>query len=368
MAPRCSEACRVISFAGGPSVLPPEVLNEVGQAIGEWGGTGQSVLELPFGGDEYSTIHGEFEADLRTLLALPQEYRVLVLQGGAFAQFRLVPLNLLRPSDRAAYVETGYWSARAAAEAGHVCHVAVAAHERHAIPPAETWRIPRGAVYCHVTGNETADGVQIHEFPAMGNVPLVADLTADLLTGPIEIRHFGLIYASAQKNLGAAGLTIVIIREDLLGRGRAEVPAPLDYALQARTGSRVNTPPIFAVYVAGRMLKWLRSQGGLAGAAARCQRRSEMLYRVIDERDLYSCPVHRPDRSHVSVCFHLPNAALETAFLAEARHRGLLHLEGHPASGGIRACLYNAMPEADVAVLADFMTEFADTNARACRR
>jgi phosphoserine aminotransferase len=349
----------MVSFAGGPAILPPEVLHEVQEAVGDWRGSGLSVLEVPFGSSEYATIQQEMEGDLRALLVLPPNYRVLLLQGGAFAQFRLVPLNLLGSSDCAAYVETGYWSARAMAEAGNVCRVAVAARARHAVPPVGTWCIPREAVYCHITGNETADGVQFHEFPVLDEIPVVADLTADLLTGPIDIRRFGLIYASAQKNLGAAGLTIVIVREDLLAGGRPEIPAPLNYARQAGANNRVNTPPIFAVFVAGRMLKWLRRQGGLAQAAARCRRRSEMLYRAIEESDFYTCPVRGADRSRVSICFHLPDPALESTFLAQARQRGLLHLNGHSAIGGLRACLYNAMPEAGVAALVAFMTEFA---------
>ena len=358
MARRCSEHRTVISFASGPAVLPPEVLSEVQEAVGAWDGSGQSVLELPFGGPDYATIQSEFEAEARALLSLPPTYKILLLQGGAFAQFRLVPLNLLRSTDRAAYVETGYWSARAIAEAREVCRVAVVAQADAAIPPVATWQLPRDTVYCHVTGNETADGVQMHRFPALGEVPLVADLTADLFTGPIDIQPFGVIYASAQKNLGAPGLTVVIVREDLLGRVRAEVPAPFDYTRQASTGSRVNTPPIFSVFVASRMLKWLGRQGGLTAAAARCERRSRMLYHVIDASQLYTCPVRAADRSRISVCFHLPDAAQDAAFLAEAQRRGLWHLAGHPTRGGIRACLYNAMPESSVALLADFMHDF----------
>lgn len=346
-------------------MLPPEVLAEVQEAVGEWGCSGQSVLELPFTGQAYAAIQREAEADLRALLGVPPQYRVLFLQGGAYAQFGVVPLNLLSPDRCAAYVETGYWSARAMSEATSVCRVVVAARARGRIPPPATWRIPDGAAYCHITGNETADGVQFHHFPALDRVALVGDLTADLLTGPIDIERFGLIYASAQKNLGAAGLTVVIVRENLLGRGRGGIPAPLDYARQAASGSRVNTPPVFAVFVAGRMLKWLRRHGGLAQAATRCRRRSETLYAAIEASDLYRCDVEREDRSRISVCFHLADAGLETVFLAEAQRRGLHHLTGHPAQGGIRACLYNAMPESGVVALADFMAEFAHTH-RAC--
>ncbi len=358
----CSERARPISFAGGPSILPPEVLAEVQEAVGELGCSGQSVLELPFTGPGYAAIQDEAETDLRALLGVPPQYRVLFLQGGAYAQFRLVPINLLGPGECAAYVETGYWSARAITEAASVCRVVVAARALNRVPPPATWRIPDEAGYCHVTGNETADGVQLHHVPALERVALVGDLTADLLTGPIDIARFGLIYASAQKNLGAAGLTIVILREDLLGRGRAGIPGPLDYARQAANASRVNTPPVFAVFVAGRMLKWLRRQGGLTQAAARCRRRSETLYAAIEASNFYRCDVEPDDRSRISVCFHLADAGLEPDFLAEAQRRGLHHLRGHPARGGIRACLYNAMPESGAAALADFMAEFAHTH------
>ena len=365
MGPRSSEPARPLSFAGGPSILPLEVLSEVQQAVGEWGCSGHSVLELPFTGHEYAAIQSEAETDLRALLGLPPHYCVLFLQGGAYAQFRLVPLNLLGPNECAAYVETGYWSERAASEARSVCRVVVAAHDRNRVPPPATWRIPEEAAYCHITGNETADGVQFHHFPALDHVELVGDLTADLLTGPVDIERFGLIYASAQKNLGAAGLTVVIVRDDLLDRARPGIPGPLDYARQVASRSRVNTPPVFAVFVAGRMLKWLRRHGGLAQAAARCQRRSERLYAAIEASDLYRCRVSREDRSRISVCFHLADASLESDFLAEAGRRGLHHLKGHPAQGGIRACLYNAMPESGAAALADFMMEFAHIH-RAC--
>lgn len=362
MALCCSERTGRFSFAGAASGLPAEVLADVRQAVSGWHGSGMSVLELPFAGTDFLAIQRDAEATLRALLAIPPDYHVLFLQGGVTAQFRLVPLNLLGARDCAAYVETGHWSARAVAEAGRVCRVAIAARTRNRIPPADTWRIPPGAAYCHITGNETADGVQFHHVPSSAGVPLIADLTADLLTGPLDIGRFGLIYASAQKNLGIAGLTVVIARADLLGVARAEVPAPFNYARQVATESRINTPPVFAVFVAGRMLKWLQHHGGLAAAAERCRRRSESVYAVIDAGDFYRCHVRPADRSHVSISFHLPSAALEAAFLIEAERQGLLHLQGHPSVGGIRACLYNAMPTAGADALAAFMAEFVDAH------
>ncbi len=362
MEQHCSEPRQRLSFAGGASALPPEVLAEVRDAIGEWNGCGQSILELAFTEHDFTAIQEEAEADLRALLALPGGYRVLFLAGGAFAQFRLVPLNLLAAGDGAAYVDTGLWSQRAIEEAACLSRVTIAARGRNHVPPVATWDIPADAAYCHITGNETADGVQFHQFPTLARAPLVADLTADLLTAPLTVERFGLIYASAQKNLGAAGLTLVILREDLLGKGREGIPAPLDYARQAAAASRVNTPPMFALFVAGRMLKWLRRQGGLEAAAERCRERSDLLYAAITASDLYRCPVAAPDRSQISVCFHLANPALEPEFLAQAARRGLWYLRGHPARGGLRACLYNAMPLATAAALADFMAEFAHTH------
>ena len=362
MAQRCSERAGWLSFSGAASVLPAEVLAEVRQAIGMWQGSGTSVLELPFAGADFIAIQREAEATLREMLAVPAHYHVLFLQGGATAQFRLVPLNLLGARDCAAYVETGHWSGRAIAEAAQVCRPAIAARARNRIPPADTWRIPPGAAYCHITGNETADGVQFHHIPSWADVPLVADLTADLLTGPLDVERFGLIYASAQKNLGIPGLTVVIVRADLLGTARAEVPAPFDYARQVAAQSRINTPPVFPIFVADRVLQWLKRHGGLVAAAVRCQRRSESVYAAIDASDFYRCPARPTDRSRISICFRLPSTTLEAAFLKAAEQQGLLHLQGHPSVGGIRACLYNAMPEAGADRLAAFMAEFADAH------
>ncbi|MBX5455194.1 MAG: 3-phosphoserine/phosphohydroxythreonine transaminase [Acidobacteriia bacterium] len=354
---------RSLSFATGAGSLPAEVLAEIREGLVSWRGSGLSVLELPFTGAKFQTILAEAEQDLRDLLDIPASYRVLFLQGGAFAQFRLVPLNLLRAGESASYVETGYWSARAMAEARALCPVVVAARARKAVPPFAEWRIPPDAAYCHITTNETAEGVQFHEIPVLSRTPLVADMTADLLTGPLDIRRFGLIYASAQKNLGAAGLTLVIVREDLLGRGQDVVPAPLDYTRQARAGNRINTPPTFAIYVAGLMLKWLKRQGGLNVIAERNRRKAAKLYAAIETGGFYHCPVPPPHRSSVTVCFHLPDAVQEAAFLEAAAQAGLLNLQGHPAVGGIRAALYNGVTEAAVDALVAFMAEFAAKHA-----
>jgi phosphoserine aminotransferase len=364
MLARHSGVHKVWSFASGPAAIPAEVLAEVQRDLVDWSGSGLSILELPFAGVEFAAIQDEVETDLRILLGLSSDFRVLFLQGGASAHFSLVPLNLLGESDVAAYVETGYWSARALAQAGRVCAVHLAARGRRTIPPLDTWRVPSRAGYCHVTTNETADGLQFHDVPDLGDVPLVADMTADLLTRPVDLQRYGLVYASAQKNLGAAGLTLVIVRNDLLGRTRTETPAPLDYTLQAKECSRVNTPPMFAIYLMGRMLKWLRRLGGVAAMGQRNLRKSSRLYDAIESSDFYVCPVPRAHRSNVNVCFRLPTASLTTEFLEAARSCGLVHLSGHHSVGGIRASLYNAVPEEAVELLAGFMDEFA----RACRK
>ncbi len=359
-----SNPFQIRSFASGPAAIPAEVLAEVRRDLADWSGSGLSILELPFAGAEFTEIQDEAETDLRLLLGLPPHFRVLFLQGGASAHFSLVPLNLLSEGDVASYVETGYWSARAVSQARRVCAVHIAARGQRAIPPFDTWRVANGAGYCHITTNEAADGLQFHDVPDLNGVPLVADMTADLLTRPVDFARYGLVYASAQKNLGTAGLTVVIVRDDLLGHARPGTPAPFDYALQVKERSRVNTPPMFAIYLMGRMLKWLQRLGGLAAVAERNLRKSSRLYDAIESSEFYVCPIPRRDRSNVNVCFRLPTASLTTEFLEAARSRGLLHLSGHHSVGGIRASLYNAVPEEAVELLAGFMDEFA----RACRK
>ena len=268
-------------------------------------------------------------------------------------------MNFLGHASHCDYVQSGYWSRRAVEEAAAYCDARVIAtgSDTH-LPRAGTWRQSADAAYCHFTSNETADGLQFHSFPQSIAVPLVADMTADFLTRRIPVERFGLIYASAQKNLGASGLTIVIVREDLLGRARRGTPAPFDYTRQAATRSKVNTPPTFAVIVASRMLRWLLMNGGLQAAAERNGRKSEKLYAAIDGSGFYQCSVALADRSLVNVCFRLAEARLEAEFLQEAEANGLFHLRGHANVGGLRASLYNPTPEAAVDALVSFMSRF----------
>ena len=349
----------VYSFASGPSALPREVLAQLASDIEGYGGSALSALELPFSVGAFLDVLTEAEHDLRALLDVPPNYRVLFLQGGASAQFALLPMNLLGVRRHCDYVVGGHWSRRAAAEASRAADVRViASGDGISLPDPQSWRRSPDAAYCHYTTNETADGLQFHTFPDPSEVPLVSDMTADLLTGCTPVERFGLIYASAQKNLGAAGLTLVIVREDLLGRARQETPAPFDYGRQAEAGSRINTPPTFAVIVAHRILRWLRETGGLAEAEACGQRKSAKLYAAIDSDDFYLCPAALQHRSRINVCFRLSEPRLEEMFLDEAAATGLLHLKGHSNVGGLRASLYNGVSEEAVDTLVAFMTDF----------
>lgn len=347
------------NFGSAQSILPRSVLAAIFHDIAGWRDRGISLLELPFVHTDFADLLTQIETDLRALLALSQRHHILLLAGGATAQFGLLPMNLLGDKHRADYVETGYWSRRAMMAARPWCDVHRAAQGDGTFLP-QIWHLSADAAYCHVTTNETADGLQFHELPDTGDVPLVADMTADFLTRPIPIEQFDLIYASAQKNLGIAGLTIVVLRDNLLNRAKPGVPAPFDYSAQAKAESKVNTPPTFAVAVTAKMLNWLRENGGLAAIGARNARKSARLYAEIDADEFYQSHVRAADRSLVSVCFHLPDSRLDAMFLAKAEANGFFQLHGHPSVGGIRASLYNAVSEEAVDALASFMADFRD--------
>jgi phosphoserine aminotransferase len=353
----------VWNFAAGPGAMPAEVLARLREELTDFRGSGQSPLELPFTGTEFRETIARAEADLRALLAVPDEYAVLFLQGGASAQFSLVPLNLLGGSEHADYLETGYWSRKCIAEAQRFCQVNVAASSAQTgfdrIPDPRQWRVSTGAAYTHITGNETADGVEYPWTPVRLRTPLVADLTSSFLTRPLDVASFGLIYASAQKNIGPAGLTIVIVQRDLLDRERPGTPAVFSYRRQVEATSMLNTPPTYAVYVAGVVFQWIAAQGGLPAMEESSLRKSALLYETIDSSGgFYHCPVLCEFRSRVNVCFRLRDESLTEAFLAQAEDQGLLNLKGHSRVGGVRASLYNAMPEAGVEALVSLMGEF----------
>ena len=357
---------RPFNFSPGPAMLPQEVLEQARDEMLDWQGGGTSVMEVSHRGKAFMACAAEAEADLRDLLAIPGNYRVLFMQGGAAAQFAIVPMNLAAPRGVSDYLNTGHWSQKALAEAqryGKV-HVAAdaAASSYRDIPAPEQWTLTKGASYVHYTPNETIGGV---EFPFVPQVtaPLVADMSSTLLSRPVDIQRFGLIYASAQKNLGPAGLCVVIVREELLGHARPETPSVFNYKLVADGESMLNTPPTLSWYLAGLVFKWLKRQGGLTAMAERNRTKAERLYRAIDQSGFYSNTVATRCRSWMNVPFTLPRPELDAPFLKEAAGAGLLNLKGHRALGGMRASLYNAMPPEGVDALIAFMADFARRHA-----
>ncbi len=354
---------RVFNFSSGPAALPLEVLEQARAELTDWGGSGMSVMEVSHRGKAFTALAAETEARLRALLSIPSAYRVLFLQGGATGQFAAVPLNLARRGAVADYLNTGMWSARAIEEAGRLgvaVHVAAdqAASKYTTVPASQALRLTPQAAYVHYTPNETIGGVEFPYVPDTGDVPLVADMSSTLLSRPIEVSRFGLIYAGAQKNIGPSGLCVVIVHEGLLGRAREDTPTILDYTRMAAHGSMLNTPPTFAWYIAGLVLKWIEAQGGLTAMAARNRAKAELLYGLIDASGLYRNPVERSCRSWMNVPFILARPELEPLFLREADAAGLTHLQGHRSVGGLRASLYNAVPHAAVEALVAFMREF----------
>lgn len=321
-----------------------------------------SVMEMSHRGREFRTIAEQAERDLRALLDVPTTYKVLFLQGGASLQFAMVPMNLLRGRSKASYANTGSWSKKAISEAKRFCevHLAADATDRNLTyaPPPEAWTVDPDAAYIHYTPNETIEGVEFHEVPDAGDRPLVADMSSTLLSRPIDVSRYGLIYAGAQKNIGPAGLTLVIIREDLIGEASPSTPAMLDYASHAGAASLYNTPPTYAWYIAGLVFEWLRNNGGLAAMAEINQRKAEKLYGAIDTSNFYANPVDPASRSWMNVPFTLADSRLDGRFLEEASAAGLKTLEGHRSVGGMRASIYNAMPEAGVDALIAFMADF----------
>jgi phosphoserine aminotransferase len=358
---------RVFNFAAGPAVMPRPVLEAARDELLDWRGRGHSVWELPFTGADYKRIAAEAQADLRALLNIPADYEVLFMHGGASAQFSVVPLNLLDADGTADYVMTGHWAKKAIVEArrfGAVSVVAEGPEGFTALPARESWKLNPDADYCHITANETGDGLEYHWTPETGETPLVADMTSNILSRPFDVSRYGLIYAGAQKNIGPAGLCVVIVRRDLVGRARRATPSVFDYQVQIDTDGRFNTPLTYAVYLAGLVFDWLKAEGGVAAMARAAERKSGKLYRAIDGGDFYHCPVAIADRSRMNVCFGLAEPSLEPLFLTEAEAHGLVNLKGHAAIGGIRASLYNAMPEAGVDALVEFMADFAQRRAR----
>ncbi len=356
---------RVYNFSAGPAALPEEVLQQLREEMLDWHGHGMSVMEMSHRGKAFVGIAQQAEADLRELLAVPSNYKVLFLQGGATAQFAAIPLNLATTESVVDMVNTGAWSKKAIGEAKKYCKVNVvadaAASNYSHVPPQAEWKRSANAAYLHYTPNETIGGVEFPFIPD-GDVPLVADFSSTILSRPLDVSRFGVIYAGAQKNIGPAGLVVVIVRDDLLGRARADVPTVFDWKAMAADGSMLNTPATYSWYVAGLVFQWIKRQCGLGAMGERNRAKAAKLYGAIDASGFYRNPVQVDCRSWMNVPFTLPDAALDKPFAEGARKAGLVALEGHRSVGGMRASIYNAMPMAGVEALVDYMKEFQRTH------
>jgi phosphoserine aminotransferase len=353
---------RVFNFSAGPATLPESVLRQAAAEMLDWRGSGMSVMEMSHRGPEFISIHAKAEADLRTLLRIPANYKVLFLQGGAIAENAIVPMNLLRGRAGADYVHTGEWSKKSIKEAGKYCKVHVAASAEAdgftSIPKRESWQLDPKAAYVHICANETIGGVEYHFTPDVGDVPLVADMSSNILSRPVDVSRYGLIYGGAQKNIGPAGATIVIVRDDLIGQALPITPSAFDYQQQAENDSMFNTPSTYSIYIAGLVFEWILQQGGLDAIEAHNRRKAGLLYDYLDESRFFSNPVARDARSLMNVPFKLKDAALDGAFLKGAQARGMVQLKGHRSVGGMRASIYNAMPIEGVQALVAYMKEF----------
>jgi phosphoserine aminotransferase len=353
---------RVHNFSAGPAALPETVLRQVADEMLDWHGSGMSVMEMSHRGKEFIAIAAEAEALLRELLAVPADYKVLFMQGGAIGENAIVPMNLLRGKASIDFVDTGEWSKKSIKEAKKYARAHVVASSADTgydrVPPRETWQLDPDAAYVHVCSNETIGGVEYGFTPEVGDVPLVADMSSNLLSRPVDVARYGLIYGGAQKNIGPAGLTIVIVREDLIGQALPVTPSAFDYKTVADNESMYNTPPTFAIYVAGLVFRWIKERGGLAAMEAHNRAKAALLYDFLDATDFYRSPVQRDSRSLMNVPFKLRDEALDAAFLKGAEERGMVQLKGHRSVGGMRASIYNAMPVEGVMALVAYMQEF----------
>jgi phosphoserine aminotransferase len=357
---------RVYNFSAGPAALPLEVLQTIRDDIPDWQGSGMSVMEVSHRGKDFVEVAARAESNLRSLLSIPDDYSVLFTQGGATLQMSMVPMNMAGRNDTVDYVVTGSWGKKAAAEARKFCNVNVAADASDQnftyIPDEAAWQRSENAAYLHFTPNETIAGVEFHFLPS-GDTPLVGDLSSTILSRPIDVSRYGVIYAGAQKNIGPAGITVVIVRNDLLERAASSLPHLMTWRSYAESDSMTNTPPTFAWYVADLVFQYLQGLGGLDAVAEINERKARKLYAAIDGSDFYSNPVREDCRSWMNVPFILADAALDGQFLEESAAAGLTNLKGHRSVGGMRASIYNAVPETAVDALIEFMNEFERTNA-----
>ncbi len=353
---------RVHNFSAGPAALPEPVLQRAAEEMLDWHGTGMSVMEMSHRSKAFISIAEQTEARLRELLAVPDGYRVLFMQGGALGQNAIVPMNLLRGHRSIDFVDTGEWSKKTIAEARRYAAVNVAASSADSgyttIPPRADWKLDADAAYVHICSNETIGGVEYHHTPDVGAVPLVADMSSNLLSKPVDVARYGCIYGGAQKNIGPAGLTIVIVRDDLLGQALQVTPSAFDFKTVADNDSMYNTPPTYAIYIAGLVFEWIEAQGGLSGMARLNAEKAALLYDLLDASSFYRSPVARDCRSRMNVPFKLLDESLDAAFLKGAEANGMVQLKGHRSVGGMRASIYNAMPIEGVQALVAYMKDF----------
>lgn len=355
---------QVFNFSSGPAVLPPEVLRQVQAELLDWHGSGMSVMEMSHRGPEFGQILAEAEADLRTLLGIPSNYKVLFLQGGAHLQFAMLPFNFAAADSTVDFVNTGHWSKVAIKEVSRYAKVNIAASSEDKnfsyVPDEANWKRTKDAAFLHYCSNETIGGVEFNFIPQSNGVPLICDMSSNILSRPVDVSQFGMIYAGAQKNMGPSGVAVSIVREDLLGKARSDTPTMLNYKTFADNGSMYNTPPSFGIYVAGLVYKHVLAQGGLAAMEAKNIEKANVLYAAIDASNgFYHCPTALADRSRMNIPFTLADSQLDAKFLAGAEERHLLQLKGHRSVGGMRASIYNAMPLAGCQALAAYMAEFA---------
>ncbi len=357
---------RIFNFSAGPSTLPESVLLKAQEELLDWRGTGMSVMEMSHRGKEFMSIADELKNDLIEILNIPANYKVLFLQGGATGQFAFIPQNVLNGKGCACYINTGAWSGKAIKEARKYCNVIVSANAESSnftdIPAYSSWKVDQQAAYLHYTDNETIHGVEFSDIPEFGDIPLVCDMSSNILSRSVDVSKFGIIYAGSQKNMGPSGVTIVIVRDDLVGHADKNIPSVFDYAQQVKNDSMLNTPATYNWYLVGLVLKWVKEKGGIAAMEKLSQKKSDSLYQAIEQSSLYTNPIKKEVRSRMNVPFVLANAELDKEFLSLAAKNGLSSLKGHRSVGGMRASIYNAMPEEGVTALINFMKEFERTH------
>ena len=357
---------RVYNFSAGPSVLPESVLKKAADEMLDYNGSGQSVMEMSHRSKVYDEIIKSCEASLRRVMNIPDNYKVLFLQGGASSQFAMIPLNLMNKNNKADFVITGQWAKKAYAEAARygTANVVASSADRtfSYIPKLDPSTFDKDADYFHICMNNTIYGTKFKELPDTGDVPLVADVSSCILSEPIDVKKFGVLYAGAQKNMGPAGLTVVIIREDLIGNAMEKTPTMFNYKTHADNDSMFNTPPTYAIYILGLVLEWIEQQGGLEAMKERNEKKAKLLYDYLDQSTFYQCAAAKEDRSLMNVTFRTPSKELDALFVSESIKAGMSNLKGHRAVGGIRASIYNAMPLEGVEHLVEFMKAFEETN------